>query len=617
MSKILATLVLVVLIPGSLSSQPPPAGATPTPAFADVGRRAKLATAFDAIRDSMPAAAQQIGAPGLAWGVILDGELAASGGVGFRDVESKAAATEASVFRIASMSKSFTALAILKLRDAGKLSLDDAVAKHIPEFARVKLPTADAPPITIRHLLTHSEGFAEDNPWGDRQLAIPEATLSAWLTKGLPFSTSPGTAFEYSNYGFALLGRVVTNVSGRPYGDYIRTEILKPLAMASTYWDTRQVPADRLAHGYRREGEGWIREVPLAHGSFGAMGGLYTSAQDLARYVAFMLSAWPPRDDPDRGPVRRSSVREMQQGQRQSGFFVARAAPDAPLNARTSAYAYGLGASQDCRFRFSVAHGGGLPGFGSHMLWLPEYGVGVIVLANGTYAGAGGIARTMLEKLAATGALQPRKLPASEPLLATRTAVAALVNQWNDAQLEAIAADNLLLDRPLAKRREEVAGLHETLGACAPSGDIDVQNWLRGSFRLTCERGWLTVSFTLAPTQPPRVQFLSFSEGRPLSDRVASVVGTLAAATAAGSSGVTDALGASIDMAALNRQLAAVRGDYGACTVGDTLSGDGTTRARVRLACERGRTDVTIRATAAGQVEQVQFGLASGDVCVP
>ena len=364
--------------------------------------------------------------------MIVDGELAASGAVGVRDVEGNQPATPQTIFRIASMTKSFTALAILALRDESKLSLDDAVTRHIPEFAGVTLPTRDAPAITIRHLLTHSEGFAEDNPWGDRQLAIPDRTLGDWLKQGLPFSTSPGTAFEYSNYGFALLGRIVSNVSGMPFGDYIRTRILMPLGMRSTMWDTGDVPADRIAHGYRRNGERWIRETPLAHGSFGAMGGLYTSTDDLARYVAFMLSAWPPRDDAEAGPVRRSSVREMQQGQRHSGLAVFRSAPDAPLTVRSSAYAYGLGSTQDCRFRMTVAHGGGLPGFGSTMQWLPDYGVGVIVLANVTYAGAGGIGRDILEKLAATGALQPRTLPASAPLLATRAAITALVNQWSD-----------------------------------------------------------------------------------------------------------------------------------------------------------------------------------------
>ena len=231
------------------------------------------------------------------------------------------------------------------------------------------------------------------------------------------------------------------------------------------------------------------------------------------------------------GPVRRSSVREMQQGQRQSGFGAIRPAPDAPLNARAAAYAYGLGATQDCRFRLLVSHGGGLPGFGSTMQWLPEYGVGVIVLANVTYADAGSVGRGILEKLAATGALQPRTLPASAPVARGRDAIVSLVTQWSDERLEAIAADNLLLDRPLDARRAEVARLREALGSCSPEGDIDVENWLRGSFKLECERGWLTATFTLAPTQPPRIQHLSFSEGRPLSDRLATSVRALASAT--------------------------------------------------------------------------------------
>ena len=135
MSRLVIASLAFILIPVSLGSQQPAGTATPIPVFADSARRTKLAEAFTAIRDSMPAAAKQIGAPGLAWGVIIDGELAASGAVGIRDVKAEAAAAESTVFRIASMSKSFTALAILKLRDAGKLSLDDAVTKHIPEFA--------------------------------------------------------------------------------------------------------------------------------------------------------------------------------------------------------------------------------------------------------------------------------------------------------------------------------------------------------------------------------------------------------------------------------------------------------------------------------------------------
>ena len=618
MSRVVAAALCALFLPAVVHTQTPVgATATPAPLFADRARRDKLASAFAAIRESMPAAAKQIGAPGLAWGVIIDGELAASGAVGLRDVEANQPATPQSIFRIASMSKSFTALAILALRDQGKLSLDDAVTRHIPEFAGVALPTKDAPAITIRHLLTHSEGFPEDNPWGDRQLAIPDTTMSEWLKQGLPFSTSPGTAFEYSNYGFALLGRIVSNVSGVPYGDYIRTRILLPLGMRSTLWDTGDVPGDRIAPGYRRDGERWIKETPLAHGSFGAMGGLYTSTEDLARYVAFMLSAWPPRDDAEAGPVRRSSVREMQQGQRHSGLAVFRTAPDAPLTVRTSAYAYGLGSTQDCRFRMTVAHGGGLPGYGSSMTWLPEHGVGVIVLANVTYAGAGGVARGILEKLAATGGLEPRKWAASAPLLDTRAAVSALVNQWSDAGFQAIAADNLLLDRPLETRRKDVEALHESLGTCAPDGEIEAENWLRGSFTLACQRGWLQVAFTLAPTRPPRVQYLSLTEGRPLSERLSAAVRRLASATSGTAGDLTPLLTSSVDAAALSRQVEALRADYGTCAVGPTLNGNGSTSARVRLTCEHGQTDVVVRAASDGRLERVQFFAAAGEPCVP
>src|SRR5690606_15384491 len=228
-------LLLVFLI----ASAPAPRAQTPSerpvPYFDDPSRPERLAAAYDTIRAAMPDLAREIGAPAVVWGVVVDGTLAASGAYGLRDVEANAPATLDTVFRIASMTKSFTALAILKLRDEGRLSLDDPVVKHVPEFASVALPTRDSAPITIRQLLTHGAGFAEDNAWGDRQLAQPDATLNEWLALGLPFSTAPGTAYEYSNYGFALLGRIVANVSRRPYAEYMNTQILQPLGMTASY----------------------------------------------------------------------------------------------------------------------------------------------------------------------------------------------------------------------------------------------------------------------------------------------------------------------------------------------------------------------------------------------
>ena len=98
------------------------------------------------------------------------------------------------------MTKSFTAMSILKLRDEGKLSLDDPAEKYVPELASLKYPTTDSPKITVRHLLTHSTGFPEDNPWGDQQLSITDAQLSQMLRSGVPFSNAPGVAANCSTH---------------------------------------------------------------------------------------------------------------------------------------------------------------------------------------------------------------------------------------------------------------------------------------------------------------------------------------------------------------------------------------------------------------------------------
>ncbi len=169
--------------------------------------------------------------PGAAWGVIVDGQLAHVTAKGLRDVAAKAPVDADTVFRIASMTKSFTTISILKLRDEGKLSLDDPAERYVPEMAGLKYASSDAPKITIRHLLSHAEGFPEDNPWGDRQLADTDEQLSRMLRGGIPFSNAPGLVYEYSNLGFAILGRIVTNVSKVPYTEYVNANILEPLGM--------------------------------------------------------------------------------------------------------------------------------------------------------------------------------------------------------------------------------------------------------------------------------------------------------------------------------------------------------------------------------------------------
>nr|MBA3270640.1 beta-lactamase family protein [Acidobacteriota bacterium] len=281
--------------------------------FPDGNRRTKLSTAFPAIDQQFNDFVRREHIPGAVWGIIVDGDLAHVGTAGLRDVASKAPVTTDTVFRIASMTKSFTAMAIMKLREEGKLSLDDPAERYVEELKSLKYPTSDSPRLTIRHLLSHATGFPEDNPWGDQQLAATDEHLSAMMRAGIPFANTPGVAYEYSNYGFAILGRIVTIVSGRPYRVYLADHILKPLGMASTTLEPTEVPVNRLAHGYRWEDEHWKQEPQLRDGAFGAMGGMLTSLHDLARYVSVFVGAWPPRDGFETAPVSRAALREMQQ----------------------------------------------------------------------------------------------------------------------------------------------------------------------------------------------------------------------------------------------------------------------------------------------------------------
>ena len=331
------TILFAVLMTATLAAS----DAYPPPRFTDPHRVAKLQSAMPEIDRLFRDYATEKKIPGMIWGVVIDGQVAHLGTFGVRDRASQAPITPDTAFRIASMTKSVTALAVLKLRDDGRLSLEDDVSRWIPEFARMERPTRDTPPLTVRQLLSHSAGFPEDNPWGDQQLSATDAMLDEWLAKGIPFSTPPGTRYEYSNYAFGLLGRIVTKASGVPYEQYMHDEILSKLRMNGSTFQFADVPAAQRAIGYRLKPDGtYAEEPPLPHGVFGSMGGLLTTATDLGKYVAFHLSAWPARDDEDAGPVRRASVREMAHFWTPSNL-TARLV-DGKLQASESGYGFGL-----------------------------------------------------------------------------------------------------------------------------------------------------------------------------------------------------------------------------------------------------------------------------------
>jgi CubicO group peptidase (beta-lactamase class C family) len=485
--------------------------AYPPPRFTDPARLTKLQSAMPEVDRLFRAYAADRKVPGMIWGVVIDGQVAHLGSFGVRDRASQAPVTPDTAFRIASMTKSFTALAVLKLRDDGRLSLEDPVSRWIPEFARMERPTRDTPPLTIRQLMSHSAGFPEDNPWGDQQLSATDAMMDDWLAKGIPFSTPPGTRYEYSNYTFGLLGRIVTKASGVAYEQYVEKEVLATLDMDGSTFRFADVPAERRAIGYRLKPDGtYAEEPPLPHGVFGAMGGLLTTANDLGKYIAFHLSAWPARDDEETGPVRRASVREMAHLWTPSNLTAR--VTGGELRASETGYGFGLRVTSDCRFEHIVAHGGGLPGFGSYMAWLPEYGVGMFAMATLTYSGPSEPMGQAWDAMLATGGLRKRELPPTPRQTEMRGHILNLWKQWDDAEAKQIGAVNFLLDKPSAQRQDEIRALKADVGACGDATPVMPENWMRGQFNMTCANGTVGVFFTMAPTQPPLVQHLAFQK---------------------------------------------------------------------------------------------------------
>jgi hypothetical protein len=248
------------------------------------------------------------------------------------------------------------------------------------------------------------------------------------------------------------------------------------------------------------------------------------------------------------------------------------------------------------------------------MRWLPEYGVGIVALANGTYAGPGRAVNESLEALAKTGGLNPRVPQPGANLLRTKAVVDQLVNQWSDAGLQKIAAMNLLLDRSLERRRRDFESLRETHGACRAESPIEAENALRGRWTLACERGQVRLAMTLAPTLPPSVQSLEASSILPASPGFSRVATALLRAINQGErlNESLLSLSAPPDVAA---QLDASSA-WGKCTQGDLTAG-GPDIGTLRLVCDRGSLDARITVDSAGLLTGLRIGPAAGEVCVP
>jgi CubicO group peptidase (beta-lactamase class C family) len=538
--------------------------------------------------------------PGVAYGVVVGGTLVHSRGIGTLRVGEDAPPDADSVFRIASMTKSFTAATIVSLRDEGRLSLDDPIAKYVPELASLRAPTTDAPAITVRHLLSMSAGLATDDPWGDRQQGLDLAAFSALLRGALTFAWTPGTRFEYSNLGYGILGRMITNVAGAEYREVVRDKILLPLGMGSTGYLAEEVTPERLAHGYLWRDDGYVEEPMDSYGALASMGGVFTSVRDLARWVGFFIDAYPPRDDPEGAfPLSRSSRREMQQTQGAWLPSVLLTSPDADAEIAGGGYGLGLFVEDSLRWGRIVRHSGGYPGFGSDMRWHPASGLGVIVLGNHRYAPSSSLARELLASLLAADAVPARLVRPAPATVAARARIERLLGAWDDGLAARLFAMNVELDEPIARRREAIDKVRTVHGALRPDPDLpeESQTRLHLAWWLSGDRGGrLRLEIRLSPESPPRVQTFGLTSvpdpSEPLRAAAAAMIEAVNAPAPA--LPVDLDLGPALDRAALARVLRVVGARFAPMTLGPAVAGDGAKSATWRLRGERGELELTL-----------------------
>jgi len=312
--------------------------------------------------------------PGAAAGVVVGDELAWSGGYGFADVAARAAPDARTLYRIASITKTFTATAILQLRDEGKLHLDDPAVAHLPELRDAISPFGPVETVTIRRMLSHESGFMGDPPDADWTVNRYEGSALRNLARAVELGTRvpPNTQQKYSNMAFQLLGEIVERVSATPYIEYVREHILAASQMTSTSFDP--LPDDltgRCAVGYKAR---WMSDEldvadPWSEEVF-AEGGLWSCVEDLSRWIRAQFR----EDGGERGGgqiLAGSSLKEMHLPRYLGN------------EAWTEAWCIGWYAERKDDTVW-VQHSGGLPGFTTNVCFhRGDEKVGAIALLNG------------------------------------------------------------------------------------------------------------------------------------------------------------------------------------------------------------------------------------------
>jgi len=504
--------------PTQAPAQPPPAApvitqrfadADPGYAFADPTRNTKLTAAFPKIDIAIADEMKRQNVQGLALGIVIDGELAYSKGYGVADLEAKTAPDADTVYRIGSISKSFTALAILALRDDGALTLDDPLTKWIPEARNLIYPTHDSQPITLRRLLDHTSGMPRDT---DFTRTASEQTFLP-LLDNLALENPANQQWSYSNFGFALLGIVAAHTSHGTLEALLHKRVFAPLGMTSTVLEPSAIPKGRLAPAYLPDGKPMPKLESL--GVAAGAGGIFSTVRDMARYLALQLSAYPPRSDRDTGVVRRSTLREAHATgtfHRAAVRLRASKKGEPSVNLDAAAYGFGWSHSVDCKYDDVVGHDGAIDNYRASAKFLTRRGVGVVVLTNFGNANTSAFADRALDELAATGALA-RYVGNSKPapaLDANMKAFLAVYNQYDEAALEATLARP-----PDPVEQDELAGYFKLHGTCTAATPVEVSSPLNVRFKLTCERGAFELAVNAA-TDGRLLGFLGTSRDVPV-----------------------------------------------------------------------------------------------------
>lgn len=355
--------------------------------------------------------------PGAAVGIVRDDSLAWWAPIGFADVETRKAPGPTTLYRIASITKTFTGTAVMQLRDAGKLHLDDPAVKHIPELSKAMSPFGDIETLTIRRMLSHESGLQSEPPGTDWRAAIYEGSAARNLERASEIGTKlpPNLQWKYSNLAFQLLGEIVARRSGMPYPDYVRTNILEPLGMRNTFYE----PLDEKATSRRATGyAGRFVSDELGHSSTApttfAEGGLWSCVEDLARWVSFQF-------EKNSKVLEQSSLKEMHK----------------PRYIVDEAWIAAWGIAWSAIRRDSVVwiqHSGGLHGFRSNVCFDPKTRVGAIVLINGV-GNATLLALDLADIAREAAVAEP---PRIEPPAPMPEAYRSLIGVYHDPELGAL-----------------------------------------------------------------------------------------------------------------------------------------------------------------------------------